>query len=90
MNKYKLKPLEIEAVQLTNKTFRECVELIGHNLVDCKWDDSNRSPCFWYISFITEEGNLYNAYNEDYIIRDSSGNLSSKTKESFEEEYEKV
>jgi hypothetical protein len=83
MAKYRKKPIVIDAIQLTSKTFHEVLNFIG----DDSWSDADNDEV--HISIVTLEGTM-EAYNGDYIIKGIKGEFYPCKEDIFNASYEKV
>lgn len=84
MEKYRKKPVVIEAVKLTNENFEEVREWIGEdNLNDGTSKDEG------YIGIITLEGDHSARVGEDWIIKGIKGEFYPCKDDIFEATYEK-
>lgn len=77
--KYRKKPVEIEAIQLTATNEKEVLEFMGLNLVQLTGDG---------IKIETLEGVMQASIN-DYIIRGIQGEFYPCKPDIFEDSYEK-
>jgi hypothetical protein len=80
--KFRKKPVVVEAIQLTPKTFDACLKFIG---VFC--EQPCKHTCTFYIK--TLEGNL-TAMHGDWIIKGVNGEFYPCKPDIFEKTYEKV
>lgn len=88
MPKYKTKQEEIEAVQFTNPQNVLAVKsLAGHNFNLLNEPDED-DPDFIAELFATEHSEWLGVALNDWIIKDSKGNLTVLDPEEFEEKYE--
>lgn len=84
MAKYRKKPVVIEAIQLTDKSFDEIVSWVGEdNLAD------GTSPDEGVIEIVTLEGN-HLARRNDYIIKGVKGEFYPCKPDIFDQTYELV
>lgn len=65
VKKYRKKPIEFEAIQLTRDAFNECCEFIGNDVCDASEDECN-------ITIATLEGDMEARLN-DFIIKGTKG-----------------
>lgn len=88
MNKYRKKPVVIEAIQLTRKYFDLAFEFIPHEIInDYGSGEFAEDAC--YIEIKTLEG-IMEASEEDYIIKGIKGEFYPCKPDIFEATYEKV
>jgi hypothetical protein len=82
--RFRKKPVVIEAVQLLEETFTDCLEFVGQdNLGD---GTSQDELC---IEIVTLEGNMM-AREEDWIIRGVKGEVYPCKLDIFEATYEPI
>ena len=82
--KYKHKPTEVDAIQLTPETFDACLEFIGDTRQS---DGTSKDECF--IGIETDEGDR-SIRSGDYIIRGVLGVVYPCSEVVFKESYEEV
>lgn len=88
MNKYRKKPIVIEAMQLTRKYFDEIFEWIGEeNIEDSGSGEFYEDTC--YIQIKTLEGNM-EASEGDFIIKGIENEFYACKERIFNKTYEKV
>jgi hypothetical protein len=83
INKYIKKPIIIEAIQLTDKTQKECYAFLGNNIM-LDWATDGT-----FINIKTLEGGLRASMN-DWIIKGINGEFYPCKPDIFEKTYEKV
>jgi hypothetical protein len=88
MNKYRKKPVIIEAIQLSRKFFELAYEFIPKEVIDCHCSgEFYEDAC--YIDIKTLEG-IMKADEGDYIIKGTHGEFYPVKRHIFEANYEKV
>jgi hypothetical protein len=85
--KFRKKPVVIEAVQFTEKTFQECLTFLSDNaLLALNTDDKDN---LGFIEIKTLEGTMMAKFN-DWIIKGVNGEFYPCKPDIFEKTYEKV
>lgn len=91
MNKYRKKPVIIEAIQFDGKNWIDVCEFVGEG--NYKLPDRTREEyvedLFNYIYIVTLKGNM-KATIGDYIIRGANGEYYPCKPDIFEKNYEEV
>ncbi len=86
MNKYRKKPVVIEAIQYPGFMTEDVKVFVGDSLIsESKWDNG---PIGWFIK--TLEGTSYMLEKKDYIIKGVKGEFYPCKPDIFEMTYEKV
>ena len=85
MNKYRKKPVEIEAVQWVSDNIEQVYEMLGDNLIINKDEDKDDVKHF----INTLEGKMEMSWG-DYIIKGVKGEFYPCKPDIFELTYEKV
>ncbi len=86
MNKYRKKPVVIEAIQYPGFMTEDVKAFVGDSLIsESKWDNG---PIGWFIK--TLEGTSYMLEKKDYIIKGVKGEFYPCKPDIFEMTYEKV
>ena len=81
--KYRKKPVEVEAEQLTDEAFGQCLEFLGQE----HWNEADRETC--KIRITTLEGEMYASKN-DWIIKGVNGEFYPVKDDIFHKTYEPV
>lgn len=84
INKYRKKPVVIEAIQLTPETFNDVCDFIGEENLN---DGTLESEC--YVGIETLEGDM-SAREGDFIIKGVAGEFYPCREDIFEQTYEEV
>ncbi|HZS45821.1 MAG TPA: hypothetical protein VFC63_12010 [Blastocatellia bacterium] len=82
--KFRKKPVVIEAIQLNETSFQECVDFIGETNLS---DGTSQEEC--YIGIVTLEGEM-GARKNDWIIKGIQGEFYTCKPDIFEKTYEAV
>ncbi len=86
MNKYRKKPVVIEAIQYPGFMTEDVKVFVGDSLIsESKWDNG---PIGWFIK--TLEGTSYMLEKKDYIIKGVKGEFYPCKPDIFEMTYEPV
>ncbi|MBR6289463.1 MAG: hypothetical protein IKR19_09010 [Acholeplasmatales bacterium] len=84
--KYRIKPIEVEAIQWTGNNLDDCKQLTGdkaiYNIIDAEHGQVK-------ILLHTPEGD-YNVWKYDYIVKLSNGDFYTYDPKTFEEKFEIV
>ena len=83
MRRYRKRPIVVEAIQLTEETFAECLEFIG----DENWVEADKEEIM--ISIETLEG-ISNASDGNYIIKGIAGEFYPCREYIFNSTYDLV
>ena len=87
-NKYRKKPLIIEAIQLTRNFFEQALEFVPEKN-RCNWGSGEFAEDACYIEIVTLEGTM-EAHEGDYIIKGIKGEFYPCQEDIFNLTYEKV
>ena len=85
IEKFKRKPQEVEAIQVTFQNLNKIVEWLGDDIMGV----SNSEDNVW-VQFLNKDRDVMTFWFDQWIVKDEDGNFSRFSNEEFNKKFEEV